>query len=92
MSRRDRRVLVPPHDSVDGGVELRIASRRVALQCGVRCLAHDPNLVHRRHTFELQCRERGGGKRNVEVGPSRPANDGVLHVPLNPGDVVGVSL
>ena len=27
----------------------------------------------------------------MEVGPSRPANDGVLHVTLNAGDVVGVS-
>ena len=41
--------------------------------------------------FELQCRERGGGKRNVEIGPSRPANDGVLHVTLKPRDVLRAS-
>ncbi len=91
MSRRDRRLLVPLHDPVDRGVELRVASRRVAVQCCVRRLAHDPDLVHGRHTLELQLRERGGGQRNVEVGPSWPANDGMLHAALNPGDVVGVS-
>jgi hypothetical protein len=37
--------------------------------------------------FELQCGERSGGQRNVKVGPSGPADDGVLQVTLNPGDV-----